>query len=73
MEASNAGYVLIIHSCRDFAQWKKGFAIDLPDRTAATLTQLNLMQSAANPQEVVILFKYNNQLNHLLNFPCPGC
>ncbi len=51
------GFVLVIHRCKNFSEWKKGFAIDLSERTAATLTELNLMQSTSDPNEVVILFK----------------
>ena len=51
------GFVVLIHRCKNFSEWKKGYATDLAERTAATLTELNLMQSTSDPNEVVIFFK----------------
>jgi len=55
-----ASYVLVIHTCRDFSEWKKGYAGDLPQRVAAGLTELNLLQDSAEPNRVTILFKSAN-------------
>jgi hypothetical protein len=55
-----ADYVLMIHKNKNFTEWKKGYDANLPNRVAAGLTELNLLQGESDPNQVVLLFKTSN-------------
>ena len=52
-----AHYVLVRHKCRDFREWKLSYDADFPRRSAAGLSQVYLLQSADDPNEVTLLFR----------------
>ena len=52
-----ASYLLVRHKVRDFAAWKPGYDAHLPRRIAAGLTEKNILHSAADPNEVFLLFE----------------
>lgn len=52
-----AGYVLVRHKVRDFAEWKRGYDGHLPKRVQAGMTEAHLLRSAEDPNEVFLLFK----------------
>ena len=51
------GHLLIRHNVQDFTEWKRGYDAHLPRRNEAGLTEKYLLQSADNPNEVVVLFE----------------
>jgi len=50
-------YVLIRHKVRSFAEWKKHYDAHRPKRTEASLTDRQVFQSAADPNEVHVLME----------------
>lgn len=52
-----ANFRLIRHKVRDFKTWKAGYDGHSPKRVEAGLTEKYLLQSADNPNEVVLLFE----------------
>lgn len=42
----------VIHECKDFAQWKKGYDADAPNRKAAGVTDLVLVRLSTNPNVI---------------------
>jgi hypothetical protein len=52
-----ASFLLIRHKVREFSEWKRGYDVHLPKRTAAGLTEKHLLRGASDPNEVVILFE----------------
>ena len=51
------GFMLIRHQVKDFKSWKTGYDAHLPKRTQAGLTEVYLLRSADNPNEVVLMFE----------------
>ena len=51
-----ANYMTVIHECRDFPAWKKGFDADAPNRKAAGLTDIHVLREHANPNLVALMF-----------------
>jgi uncharacterized protein YeaO (DUF488 family) len=56
-----ASFVLVRHKVRDFSEWKRGYDAHLPKRTEAGLTEKHLLQSASDPNEVVLLLEAKDQ------------
>jgi len=52
-----ASFMLIRHKVRDFKTWKAGYDAHQPKRVEAGLTEKYLLQSADDPNEVVVLFE----------------
>ncbi len=52
-----ANFVLVRHKVRDFAQWKAGYDAHQPTRAEAGLTEKHVLQSASDPNEVILLFE----------------
>ena len=50
-------YVIIRHSIRDYSQWKTGYDAHEPSRTAAGLTEKQLLQDADDPNMVTIILE----------------
>lgn len=50
-------FLLIRHKVRDFKTWKAGYDAHQPKRTEAGLTEKQLLRSADDPNEVVILLE----------------
>ncbi|MEP6610081.1 MAG: hypothetical protein ABJA83_15600 [Burkholderiaceae bacterium] len=50
-------FLLVRHKVRDFSEWKRGYDAHLSSRAAAGLTEKYLLRSAADANEVVILFE----------------
>jgi hypothetical protein len=51
-----AGYMLVRHKVRDFAEWKLSYDADLPNRIEAGLSERYLLRGAYDPNEIVMLF-----------------
>jgi hypothetical protein len=51
-----AGYMLVRHKVRSFAEWKLSYDADLPNRIEAGLSARYLLRGAYDPNEIVILF-----------------
>jgi hypothetical protein len=49
--------VMLQHEVKDFAQWKKVFDDDEPDRAAAGVKLMGLYTSVKNPNDVTMLFE----------------
>jgi hypothetical protein len=49
-------HLLIRHKVSDFATWKASYDTHAVSRAAAGLTELHLLRSIDNPNEVVMLF-----------------
>ena len=49
-------YLLIRHKVSDFATWKPAYDAHAVSRASAGLTELHLLRSIDNPNEVIILF-----------------
>jgi hypothetical protein len=52
-----ANYLTVIHECKDFAAWRKGYDADLSARTAAGLTELYVVREHANPNMIGLVFE----------------
>ena len=52
-----AGFLLVRHKVRDFAEWKLGYDAHLPKRIEYGLTEKHLLRGANDPNEVVLLFE----------------
>ncbi len=52
----NTTHVLVRHKVADSAKWKSFYDSHLPARQQAGLTELHLLRSVNNPNEVVLLF-----------------
>jgi hypothetical protein len=52
-----ASYMLVRHKVRDFSVWKPGYDAHLPKRVEAGLTEIHLLRSANDTNEIVILFR----------------
>jgi hypothetical protein len=52
-----SGYLMLNFRCKNVAQWRKGYAMDLSDRTAAGLTELFVLADVADPNKITLLFK----------------
>jgi hypothetical protein len=52
-----AGYILIRHKVRDFAEWKPAFDSHASTRDEAGLALKHLLRGADDPNDVVILFE----------------
>lgn len=52
-----ASYMLIRHKVRDFPEWKPVYDAHLPKREEAGLSEKYLLHSAADPNEVFMLFE----------------
>jgi len=50
-------YLWIRHKVRDFDQWKSAFEAHRPERLEAGLTDMKLLRSAGDPNEIVLLFE----------------
>ena len=50
-------YMLVRHKVRDFSAWKRIYDVHLPKRKEAGITEKNLFRSAADTNEVFILFE----------------
>ncbi len=50
-------YLMIRHKVKDFTAWKSVYEEHLTARQRAGLKDLFLLRSAANPNEVIILFE----------------
>ncbi len=46
----------VVHECKDFAPWKKGYDADAPNRKAAGLTDLMLVRLTTNPNVIALVF-----------------
>jgi hypothetical protein len=55
-----AEFLTILHECKDFKTWKAGYDADAPNRKAAGLTDLMLVQGSTNPNLVALLFGVND-------------
>lgn len=49
--------VIIQHEVKDFAEWKKIFDADGPNRTKAGVKQTGLYTSVKNPNDVTMIFE----------------
>lgn len=52
-----ASFMLIRHKVGDFKTWKAGYDTHYPKRVEAGLTEKYLLQTADDPNEVVLLFE----------------
>ncbi len=50
-------FVLVRHKVRDFNAWRAGFDAHTPTRTAAGLSTRQVLHSADDPNEVVIVLE----------------
>ncbi len=50
-------FILIRHTVKDFAEWKRGYDAHLPKRAAAGLKEKHLLRGADNPNEIFTLFE----------------
>ena len=52
-----ANYLIIRHGVQDYTDWKTGYDAHEFSRTAAGLTEKHLLQDAADPNMVTIIFE----------------
>jgi hypothetical protein len=50
-------FMLVRHTVKEFAGWKKGYDEDLPTRNEAGLTEKFLLRGVDKPNEVIVLFE----------------
>jgi hypothetical protein len=55
-----ANYLTVIHECKDYAAWKKGYDRDAPNRAAAGLTDIHVLREHANANLVALMFGVSN-------------
>jgi hypothetical protein len=51
-----ANYLTVVHECKDFAVWKKGYDADAPKRKAAGLTEIHVLRERDNANLVALMF-----------------
>jgi hypothetical protein len=49
--------IIIQHEVKEFAEWKKIFDADEPNRTQAGVKQIGLYTSIKNPNDVTMIFE----------------
>ncbi len=62
-----ANYVIVRHSVRDFSEWRTGYDAHEPVRAAARLTEKHVLQDAADPNMVTLIFEAED-LKHAEEF-----
>jgi hypothetical protein len=55
-----ANYVTVIHECKEFPTWKKGYDADASKRTAAGLTELHVLREHDKPNLLALLFEVSD-------------
>ena len=56
LESTAMAVVIIRHKVKDFATWKSAYDAHKPARDAAGLSKAQVLRSAGDPNEVVLLF-----------------
>jgi hypothetical protein len=51
-----ANFLTVIHECKDYPTWRKGYDADAPYRAAAGLTEIHVFREQANPNLLGIMF-----------------
>lgn len=49
-------FLIVVHACRDFATWKRGFDTDAPNRASAGLTDLLVLRETDDANRIALLF-----------------
>lgn len=51
-----ANFLTVIHECKDYSTWKKGYDADASNRAGAGLTEIHVLREHDNPNLVAIMF-----------------
>ena len=52
-----AGYLILNFRCNNVAQWRKGYAMDENDRTAAGLSEQLVLADVSDPNKITLVFQ----------------
>jgi hypothetical protein len=55
-----ANFLTVIHECKDYPTWRKGYDADAPNRAAAGLTEIHVLREHANANLVALMFGVSN-------------
>jgi hypothetical protein len=55
-----ANFLTVIHECKDYSVWRKGYDADAPNRAAAGLTEIHVLREHANPNLLGIMFEVSD-------------
>jgi hypothetical protein len=59
-ESHMTDVLTVIHECKDFAHWKKAYDADAPNRKAASLTDLALLQNVDDDNDLLLLWSIDD-------------
>jgi len=55
-----ANFLTVVHECKDYPTWRKGYDADAPNRAAAGLTEIHVFREHGNPNLLGIMFGVSN-------------